>query len=58
MSVHSGGRHCLALSADGEVFSWGEGDDGKLGHGNRVYVYISQFIYYSKFTILYSFLEI
>ena len=36
VSVHSGGRHCLALSAEGEVFSWGEGDDGKLGHGNRV----------------------
>nr|XP_047123873.1 E3 ubiquitin-protein ligase HERC2 isoform X1 [Hydra vulgaris]XP_047123877.1 E3 ubiquitin-protein ligase HERC2 isoform X2 [Hydra vulgaris] len=35
ISVHSGGRHCLALSSDGEVFSWGEGEDGKLGHGNR-----------------------
>ena len=35
VSVHSGGRHCLALSSEGEVFSWGEGDDGKLGHGNR-----------------------
>ena len=20
---------------DGEVYSWGEGDDGKLGHGNK-----------------------
>ena len=36
LAVHSGGRHCLALSSDGEVFSWGEGDDGKLGHGNRL----------------------
>lgn len=35
VAVHSGGRHCIALSSDGEVFSWGEGDDGKLGHGNR-----------------------
>lgn len=33
--VNSGGKHCLALSAEGEVYSWGEGDDGKLGHGNK-----------------------
>ena len=36
VAVHSGGRHCLALTTDGEVYSWGEGDDGKLGHGNRM----------------------
>ncbi|KAL1138806.1 hypothetical protein AAG570_008868, partial [Ranatra chinensis] len=35
VAVNSGGKHCLALSADGEVFSWGEGDDGQLGHGNK-----------------------
>ena len=35
VAVNSGGKHCLALSTDGEVFSWGEGEDGKLGHGNR-----------------------
>lgn len=35
ISVNSGGKHCLALSADNDVYSWGEGDDGKLGHGNR-----------------------
>ncbi|XP_026277054.2 E3 ubiquitin-protein ligase HERC2 [Frankliniella occidentalis] len=34
VAVNSGGKHCLALSAEGEVLSWGEGDDGKLGHGN------------------------
>ncbi|GFU31029.1 e3 ubiquitin-protein ligase HERC2, partial [Nephila pilipes] len=36
VAVHSGGRHALALTVDGKVFSWGEGDDGKLGLGNRV----------------------
>lgn len=36
VAIHSSGRHTLALTADGKVFSWGEGDDGKLGHGNRV----------------------
>ncbi|XP_052792637.1 probable E3 ubiquitin-protein ligase HERC1 isoform X2 [Mya arenaria] len=27
--------HTLALSRNGEVFSWGDGDYGKLGHGNN-----------------------
>ena len=26
--------HSLALTEDGKVFSWGDGDYGKLGHGN------------------------
>lgn len=36
MVVNSGGRHCLALSSNGEVYAWGDGDDGKLGLGNRM----------------------
>jgi E3 ubiquitin-protein ligase HERC2 len=28
-----GDGHSLALAASGEVFSWGDGEDGKLGHG-------------------------
>ncbi|XP_048524463.1 E3 ubiquitin-protein ligase HERC2 [Dendroctonus ponderosae] len=36
IAVNSGGKHCLALSVDNEVYSWGEGEDGKLGHGNRI----------------------
>lgn len=32
----AGGRHATALTADGKVFSWGEGDDGKLGHFSRM----------------------
>lgn len=26
--------HSLALATSGEVFSWGDGEDGKLGHGS------------------------
>lgn len=26
--------HTLAFTTEGEVFSWGDGDYGKLGHGN------------------------
>ncbi|CAB0032033.1 unnamed protein product [Trichogramma brassicae] len=36
VAVNSGGKHCLALSSEGHVYSWGEGEDGKLGHGNRL----------------------
>lgn len=32
-SIGSDG-HSLALAESGEVFSWGDGDFGKLGHGN------------------------
>ena len=28
------GQHSLALAADGAVWSWGSGDEGKLGHGD------------------------
>ena len=35
IAVNAGGKHCLALTTEGEVFSWGEAEDGKLGHGNR-----------------------
>lgn len=31
VAVHSGGKHALALTLDGKVFSFGEGEDGKLG---------------------------
>jgi len=35
VSVASNISHCLALSAEGEVFSWGAGDQGALGHGDE-----------------------
>ncbi len=34
LAVHSGGKHCLAVMTTGELYSWGEGDDGKLGLGS------------------------
>ena len=30
-----GGKHAMALTTDGRVYSWGDGEDGKLGHGSR-----------------------
>jgi len=35
VSVASVDYHCLALSALGEVYSWGNGSDGVLGHADR-----------------------
>jgi len=36
VSVASSSIHCLALSADGEVYSWGNGDFGVLGLDDEV----------------------
>ena len=56
VAVHSGGRHAMALTVDGKVFSWGEGDDGKLGHFSRMYVilyrYTTSFLERNIFEIL------
>ena len=34
VSVSAGARHSLALATDGEVWSWGWGGFGRLGHGD------------------------
>ena len=52
VAVNSGGKHCLALSSEGEVFSWGEGEDGKLGHGNRRFVYLIYLILQCLYILL------
>ena len=33
VAVSAGERHSLALTADGAVFAWGNGEHGCLGHG-------------------------
>ena len=35
VSVSAGAGHSLALTADGAVWSWGSGGNGRLGHGGR-----------------------
>jgi len=34
VSVAASDWHCLALSSEGEVYSWGDGDGGSLGHAD------------------------
>ena len=35
VSVSSGRQHMAAASADGFAFTWGVGDDGRLGLGDE-----------------------
>lgn len=32
--IAAGAHHCLAMTNTGEVYSWGSGEDGRLGHGD------------------------
>ena len=34
-NIACGSHHILALTADGKVYSWGDGSWGKLGHGSE-----------------------
>ena len=34
-SIACGSRHALAIAVDGGTYAWGNGADGKLGHGNQ-----------------------
>jgi len=36
VEVSAFNQHVLALTEDGKVYSWGNGSDGRLGHGNSV----------------------
>ncbi|KAN0032334.1 hypothetical protein ACTFIV_006223 [Dictyostelium citrinum] len=35
VKVAAGGSHSMALDDQGKVYSWGNGSNGKLGHGNE-----------------------
>ena len=45
VATHSCCRHTLALTADGKVFSWGDGQWGQLGHGNEWWVVTALIIF-------------
>lgn len=33
--IYAGYRHSAAVTEDGELYTWGEGDHGRLGHGDN-----------------------
>ncbi|MEE4248152.1 MAG: hypothetical protein V2I33_22405 [Kangiellaceae bacterium] len=35
VAISAGDFHAAALTRDGKVFTWGYGEEGQLGHGNR-----------------------
>lgn len=38
--IACGSGHTVVLSAEGEVYTWGRGDDGRLGHGDNGWKYV------------------
>ena len=34
VATHPEADHFLALTTDGDVYSWGSGEGGRLGHGD------------------------
>ena len=36
IDIAAGAEHCLALNLEGNVYSWGNGKFGRLGHGNEI----------------------
>mmetsp|Transcript_20483 Transcript_20483/g.50234 ORF Transcript_20483/g.50234 Transcript_20483/m.50234 type:complete len:594 (-) Transcript_20483:76-1857(-) len=38
--IACGSGHTVVLSTEGEVFTWGRGDDGRLGHGDNGWKYV------------------
>ena len=36
LASHADGKHYLALTNEGDVYSWGNGDGGRLGHGDNM----------------------
>nr|CAH7744986.1 unnamed protein product [Callosobruchus chinensis] len=42
--VHAGYRHSAAITEDGKLYTWGEGDHGRLGHGENNARYTPAFV--------------
>ena len=36
IAIASGQTHCMALTEKGEIYSWGNGQGGRLGHGDSI----------------------
>ena len=48
IAANAEGKHYMALTSEREVYSWGEGDGGRLGHGDNMYVYNDCVLFISR----------
>ncbi|XP_044977261.1 ultraviolet-B receptor UVR8 [Hordeum vulgare subsp. vulgare] len=50
--IAGGGAHAIALTSDGEVFTWGRGTHGQLGHGNLENIAHPKFVkFFENYTV-------
>lgn len=42
IQVDTGLQHCIALTAEGEVFTWGKGENGQLGNERGGFAHVPQ----------------
>ena len=53
VKVSAGDAHVLLSTENGKVFSWGDGQQGQLGHGTNTDIYVPQEI--DHFDIMFFF---
>lgn len=44
MQIACGSGHTVVLTDDGEVYTWGRGDDGRLGHGDNGWKFVPRLV--------------
>lgn len=54
VSVSAGYRHSAAVSEDGELYTWGEGDFGRLGTFTFFFGFFFFYVYVSGIALLYD----
>lgn len=43
-SITAGGNHSAAISQNGDLYTWGQGVNGQLGHGDRMDVHLPKLV--------------
>lgn len=44
IQIACGSGHTVVLTDDGEVYTWGRGDDGRLGHGDNGWKFVPRLV--------------
>ncbi|GMH78228.1 hypothetical protein TrST_g897 [Triparma strigata] len=51
-TISCGSGHTVVLSTSGHIYTWGRGDDGRLGHGDNGWKYIPRLVQTLKETVV------